>query len=122
MNSTPCCKKTGAGAYVLAAAGTFLVMGWLVWLMRSYTQPPSLAESRAVERRKIRDEYLAANAPILETYAWQDASKDIVRVPVARAKELILQEWQDPDKGWSLLTNRAAKAFAPAAVAKNPYE
>jgi hypothetical protein len=122
MNPETPCKKSCAGVYVLAVAGTFLVMGWLVWLMRSYTQPPSLAESRGVERRKIRDDFHGVNAPLLEGYAWQDPGKDIVRVPVTRAKELILQEWQDPAKGYSLLTNRAAKAFAPAVEAKNKYE
>jgi hypothetical protein len=122
MNPESNCKKSCAGVYVLAIAGTFLVMGWVVWLMRTYTQPPSLAEVRGNERRKIRDDLHAANEPVLDTYAWQDAGKEIVRVPVKQAKELILQEWQDPAKGYSLLTNRAAKAFAPAVVAKNPYE
>ena len=45
-----------------------------------------------------------------------------MRVPVERAKELILQEWQNPAAGRSNLVARAAKAFAPAAAAKNPYE
>jgi hypothetical protein len=107
---------------VLASLGTLLIVGWLVCLMRSYTQPPSLAESRGVERRKIRDDFHGANTPLLDSYAWQDPSKDIVRIPVAQAKALILQEWQDPEKGWSTLTNRAEKAFAPAAAPKNQYE
>lgn len=122
MNTEPCGRKTSAGVYALGVAGTFLVMGWLVWLMRGYTQPPALAEVRAAERLKIKAEFLAANAPLLETYDWQDKSKDIIRVPVQRAKELILQEWQNPAAGRSNLVARATKAFAPAAVAKNPYE
>ncbi|MGA3180194.1 MAG: hypothetical protein ABSF38_07630 [Verrucomicrobiota bacterium] len=118
----PCRRKTSAGVYVLGVAGTFLVMAWLVWLMRSYTQPPALAAVRAAERLKIKADFLAANAPLLESYAWQDPTHDVVRIPVARAKELILQEWQNPVAGHSLLTNRAAKAFAPVAEAKNQYE
>jgi hypothetical protein len=118
----PCCQKTSAGAYILGVAGTFLVMAWLVWLMRGYTQPPALAQVRAAERLKIKADFLAANAPLLDSYGWQDPTKDIVRVPVARAKELILQEWKDPAAGRSLLTNRAAKAFAPVAPPKNEYE
>jgi len=35
---------------------------------------------------------------------------------------LILQEWQNPAAGHSNLVARAAKAFAPAAPVKNPYE
>ncbi|MGD1085192.1 MAG: hypothetical protein ABSA47_10650 [Verrucomicrobiota bacterium] len=117
-----CRRKTGLGAYILGVAGTFLVMAWLVWLMRGYTQPPALAQVRAAERLKIKADFLAANAPLLDSYAWQDPTKDIVRVPVARAKELILQEWRNPAAGRDLLTNRAAKAFAPVAAPKNEYE
>jgi hypothetical protein len=122
MNTESNCKKSCAGVYALAAAGTFLVMGSLVWLMRSYTQPPSLAEVRGTERRKIRDDLRALNQPLLDNYAWQDPVKEIVRVPVEQAKDLILQEWQDPAKGYALLTNRAAKAFAPAPPPVNKYK
>ncbi|MGA2540194.1 MAG: hypothetical protein ABSG78_01390 [Verrucomicrobiota bacterium] len=110
------------GLTVLGVAGTFLVMAWLVWLMRAYTQAPALAQARAAERLKIKAEFDAANAPLLNGYEWADKEKGFVRIPVERAKELILQEWQNPAAGRSVLTNRAAKEFAPAAVAKNPYE
>jgi hypothetical protein len=125
MNSpTPesCCRKTSVAAYVLGVAGAFLVMAWLVWLMRSYTQPPALAEVRAGERMKIKSDFQAANAPLLDTYAWQDVTHDIVRIPVARAKDLVLQEWQNPAAGHKLLITRVAKAFAPVAEAKNQFE
>jgi hypothetical protein len=114
--------KNGTFLTVLAAAGTLLVMAWLVWLMRAYTQPPSLAEARAAERMKIKAEFDAANAPLLNGYDWADKDKGFVRVPVERAKELILQEWRDPAAGRSNLLQRAAKEFAPAVAAKNPYE
>jgi len=87
------------GLTVLGVAGTFLVMAWLVWLMRAYTQAPALAQARAAERLKIKAEFDAANAPLLNGYEWADKEKGFVRIPVERAKE-----------------------FAPAAVAKNPYE
>lgn len=97
-------------------------MAWLVWLMRSYTQPPALAEVRAAERLKIKSDFVAANAPLVDSYAWQDQTHDIVRIPLDRAKELILQEWKDPVAGHSLLTNRAAQAFAPVKPPVNKYE
>lgn len=121
-NPETCCRKTSAAVYVLGVAGTFLVMAWLVWLMRGYTQPPSLPEVRATERLKIKSDFLAANAPLLDSYAWQDPTHDVVRIPIAQAKELILREWQNPAAGRSLLTNRVAKAFAPVAPPKNVYE
>ena len=114
MNPENCCQKTRIAANVVAVLGTFLVMGFLVALMRHYTAAPSLAEDRAAERMKILAEFNAANAPLLEKYDWQDQTKGIVRVPVTRAKELVLEEWKNPAAARSNLMERAAKAFAPA--------
>ena len=122
MNAESTSRKNGTFLTVLAAVGTLLVMAWLVWLMRAYTQPPSLAETRATERMKTKAEFDAANAPLINGYDWADQQKGFVSVPVERAKELILQEWQNPAAGRSNLLQRAAKEFAPAVAAKNPYE
>jgi hypothetical protein len=122
MNAESTSRKNGTFLTVLAAVGTLLVMAWLVWLMRAYTQPPSLAETRATERMKTKAEFDAANAPLINGYDWADQQKGFVRLPVERAKELILQEWQNPAAGRSNLLQRAAKEFAPAVAAKNPYE
>jgi len=107
---------------MLGVAGSFLVMAWLVWLMRDYTQPPALAQVRAAERLKIKAEFDAANAPLLNGYDWADKGKGIVRLPVERAKELILLEWQNPAAGRSNLAARAAKASAPAPPPVKPHE
>ena len=102
--------------------GSFLVMAWMVWLMRSYTRPLPLAEIRATERMKIKHDFDQANNPIFSGYDWQDKSRGFIRIPVEQAKEIILQEWQDPVKGRTILTNRAAKEFAPVAEVKSVYE
>ena len=122
MNTESNRQKCRAGLSVLGVAGSFLVMAWLVWLMRDYTQPPAPAQARAQERLKIKAEFDAANAPLLAGYDWADKPKGIVRIPVERAKELIVGEWQNPAAGRSNLLARAAKAFEPAAPAVNPYE
>ena len=83
-----------------------------VCLMRHYTEVPSLSADRAAERMKILAEFKAANALFPEKYDWQDKDKGIVRVPLARAKELVLEEWQNPAAARSNLMARAAKAFA----------
>ena len=125
MNPESCRQKTRIAANVLAILGTFLVMAFLVGLMRHYTATPSLAADRAAERMKILADFKAVNAPLLEKYDWQDKDKGIVRVPVARAKELVLEEWRNPAAAHSHLMERAAKAFAlppkPPPV-KNEYE
>jgi hypothetical protein len=122
MNTESNFRKSRNALTVLGVAGSFLVMAWLVWLMRGYTQPPALAQTRAGERLKIKADFDAANAPLLNGYDWADKPKAIVRIPVERAKELILQEWQNPAAGRSNLLARAARAFPPAAPAVNPHE
>jgi hypothetical protein len=125
MNSEPCRQTSRVTANVLAILGTFLVMALLVALMRHYTAAPSLSEDRAAERMKILADFKAANAPLLDKYDWQDKDKGIVRIPVDRAKELVLEEWQNPAVAHSNLMERAAKAFAPAPKPpekKNEYE
>jgi hypothetical protein len=125
MNPESCRQKARIAANMLAILGTFLVMAFLVALMRHYTPTPPLAADRAAERIKILADFKAVNAPLLEKYDWQDKDRGIVRVPVARAKELVLEEWQNPAAARSNLMERAAKAFAPAPKPpepKNPYE
>ncbi|MGA2747721.1 MAG: hypothetical protein ABSG59_03015 [Verrucomicrobiota bacterium] len=126
MNSETDCQKTRLGAYVIAILGTFLVMALLVELMRHYTHGPSLRAADAARRMQILTDFQAANAPLLEKYDWQDQAKGFVHVPMDRAMELVLREWQDdPAAGRSNLMARAAKEFAPAPKPpeqKNEYE
>jgi hypothetical protein len=112
MNPESTCQKTRIAANVVAVLGAFLVVAVLVAFMRNYTATPSLSEDRAAERMKILADFKAANAPLLEKYDWQDEAKGIVHVPVARAKELVLEEWKNPATAHSNLMERAAKAFA----------
>jgi hypothetical protein len=114
MNPESCCQKSRTAATILAILGTFLVMAFLVALMRHYTEVPSLAADRGAERMKILAEFKTANEPLLDKYDWQDKDKGIVRVPITRAKELVLEEWQNPAAARSNLMERAAQAFAPA--------
>jgi Fe2+ transport system protein B len=125
MNPESPLQKARLAANVLAILGTLLVMAFLVWLMRYYTAAPSIAADRAAERLKILADFNAANAPLVEKYDWQDKDKGIVRVPLARAKELVLTEWQHPAAAHSNLMARAATAFAPPPKpppVKNEYE
>jgi hypothetical protein len=125
MNSDTCRQKTRVGAYVVAILGTFLLVGWLVWLMRSYTEAPSTFATRSAERMQILTEFKAANGPLLEKYDWQDQAKGFVRIPIEQAKKLVLEEWRDPVAARSNLMARAAIEFAPPPKVpekKNEYE
>ncbi len=125
MNTDSCCRNSRLGVYAVGALGTLLVMGSLVWLMRHYTEAPPVTAQRSAERLQILAEFNAANAPLKENYDWQDQPHGIVRIPLERAKELVLEEWQNPAVGRSNLIARAAKAFAPLPKPpekKNEYE
>jgi hypothetical protein len=109
----------------MAIVGAFLVMSILVALMRHYSTPPSMFAERGAERMKILAEFNAVNEPLLNKYDWQDKDKGFIRVPVERAKELVLEEWKNPAAARSNLIERASREFAPAPKPpekKNQYE
>lgn len=108
------CRNGRLYLYSLASLGTFLIVGWLVWVMIHYTRPAPLAEDRAALRRKNLAELRAANAEALNHYGWIDQARGIVRLPVEEAMRLTVQEWQNPAAARSNLIARAAMAAAPA--------
>lgn len=112
MNSQPE-RKCGTCAYVAAIIGAFLIVAGLVWIMRSYTRPEPLGEDRANERRKALAELRAANAEVLNNYAWQDPTRGVVRMPIDQAMKLAEQAWQNPAAARSNLIARVEKATAP---------
>ena len=126
MNPNTGCTETARNtAWFIAIVGTFLIVAGLVVVMSHYTKPAPLGADRAAERYKILDELRLQTAKEMTGYAWQDPSKEIVRIPIQRAMEITLQEWRDPAKGRAELIARMEKATAvpPAAPAPaNPYE
>jgi hypothetical protein len=120
-----CCDKARVTAYSIGILGTFLLVALLVLAMRHYTQPASVGAGRVAERHKLLQDQRAVDAKTLSEYDWQDKDKGIVRLPVRRALELVLQEWQNPSAARSNLMTRVDKATAapPKAPEKpNPYE
>jgi hypothetical protein len=120
-----CCDKARVTAYSVGILGTFLLVALLVLAMRHYTQSAPIGASRVEERHKFLQDHRAADAKTLSEYDWQDKDKGIVRLPLKRALELVLQEWQNPAGARSNLIARVDKATAapPKAPEKpNPYE
>ena len=122
-------RTTAAGssflAYSAAILGAFLIMVFLVQAMKRYTAPPPISQARAEERRKALAELRGTTTQALMTYAWQDQTKSIVRLPVERAMELVVQEWQNPAAGRSNLIARMEAATAvppPEPEAPSVYE
>ena len=111
-----------ATVYAIAILGTFLITATLVWWMYHYTHPAPLGADRVQERHKNLREQHEAEARVLTEYDWQDRGKEIVRLPIQRAVELTLQEWQNPAAARSNLIARVEKATAPAPAKPNIYE
>ena len=112
MNNGSCCK-TKCAVYVVAILGSFLIMAALVKIMQSKTSTGSIGAERAEERRKNLITVRAETEQALKNYAWQDQAKGLVRLPIERAMEVTLQEFQNPTAARSNLISRVEKATAP---------
>jgi hypothetical protein len=123
MTSPTPADKARVAAFAVAILGVFLTMWVLVRFLQRYTAPLPVGQERVELRRKSLAEINAANAELLTQYAEIDKTKGIWRVPIARAMELTLQEWQDPATGRSNLVARAEKAAAaPPKPPEKPSE
>jgi hypothetical protein len=108
-------KKCNYGifAYAIAVVGSFLIVAGLAWVMYHFTRPEPLGEDRAALRRKNLAELRAANAEILNNYAWQDQGKGVVRLPIDQAMKIAESEWRvNPAAARSNLIARVEKATA----------
>lgn len=112
-------------AWSLAIVGTFLLMALLVWAMYHYTRPEDLNAARVLERYQFLEQVQAAESQAVSQYAWRDRDKGLVILPIERALELTLREWQDPAAARSNLIALVEKAVAlppPPPAPVNPYE
>ncbi len=105
-------KGSSSFLYLLAIIGALLVMTYTVKQVRKLTEPAPLGVARAEERAKALAETRAADQTGLTTYGWQDKERAIVRIPIDRALELTLAEWQNPREGRSKLLEASKKATA----------
>ena len=106
----------------ISVVGIFLIMSGLIALMYHYTQPPPEDHAHWTERKRNLAELSAQNKELLENYGWVDKTRGIVRLPIGRAMELTVREWQNPAAARSNLLVRlqnAAPSVAPTNSATN---
>lgn len=106
----PCCR---CAVYGFAIVATLLIVGWLTCLMVKNLRPAPVGEARAEERRKALAEVRATASEQLAKYDWQDPVRKIVHLPIGRAMELTVHEWQNPAEGRAKLLAHLQKATAP---------
>ncbi|MFN7139136.1 MAG: hypothetical protein ACK4UN_07350 [Limisphaerales bacterium] len=99
--------------YTIAILGTFLIIGWLVWLMLG-NRPAPIGATRSEARYKAAAELKSASTEALTAIAWQDEGRGLVRLPIDHAKKLTVQKWQNPSAARADLLSRVDKATAPA--------
>jgi hypothetical protein len=105
----------------LSILGAFLIVAALVWAMQHYTSPAPLNAGRAAERANALKELRAAESAALQTTAWIDQGKGIVRLRIEDAMKLAEREWQNPDAARSNLIARVARAnFVPPPAPPKP--
>jgi hypothetical protein len=107
-------------AWSVGILGTFLLMALLLWAMYHYTRPDPLGADRVQERHQFLREIRTADAQALQDYAWIDQSKGFVRIPLERALELTVREWQDPAAARARLIERVGQVFAEPPAAPEP--
>lgn len=103
----------------LGAMGAFLLLAVVVLVMIRATRAPAIDARRVQERYQSLREVRLAESNALHQYTWQDRAREIVRLPIDRALELTVAEWQNPAAARSNLIERVEKATAPL---PNPYE
>jgi len=114
--------RSSLAIYALGVIGSFLIVIALVWAMYRYTRPVPISGNRAAERKKALVEIRNAEAESLNSYGWVDQTKGLVRLPIARGMELVLQESKNPGAARSNLVARAEKAAEVPPPPANKYE
>jgi hypothetical protein len=106
-------NRTGL-IYTLTIIGAFLIVGFLVWVMYQFTQPPPLGQNRGVERSKALTELRAYESEQLNNVGWIDPAKGIVRMRIEDAMKIVEQQWsKDPAAARSNLISRVEAANPP---------
>ena len=120
-DETKSCPKNGGccpGRCALLVLAGLLAAGVLAAALARFTSPAPVDSDRDALRARTLAELRATNTGALNNYGWQDQSKGIVRLPIARAMELMLTEWKDPAAGRAALIAREEKASPPAPPAQ----
>jgi hypothetical protein len=101
--------------YGIVIAMCFLLMFYVVRGMYIQNNPGRVNSARAAERVKVRNEVREKTTTALLQGGMIDTNKGIVRLPIARAMQMTVEAYQNPEAARSNLIARAQKAAEPVA-------
>lgn len=88
-STSGCCPCTLFRAAILG----FILIGVFAAVAHFYTpEDKDILADQAAARKAYREQLEAEQKQAATTYAWIDKEAGIVRLPVARAKELMIEE------------------------------
>jgi hypothetical protein len=115
-------RASGAAVGFILGSIIFAVLGVIVKLSAS---APPIDATRATTISSALSEIRSNEVVSLESPAWIDRSRGIVRLPIATAEQLAAEEWKNPAQARADLISRAQHASAPApkpAPTANPFQ
>lgn len=111
MSDTSCTSSPKAASW-LGVLGAFLVVAFLVMMMRQYLPQAPVNQARIDERKKALAEIRAEGEKAMNNEEVLDKGKKLVRLRIERAMELTVEEYKNPAAARSGLIARAEKASA----------
>ncbi len=113
-NNSVCCSSScfSVLGYIVAIVVSILIVAALNFMMRDKTKPVEDASrnTRAAERKAELHHLQTNTVAIAKAYGEPDAN-GIQRIPVARAMQLIVSEYEDPKAGPATLHARVNKSM-----------
>ncbi|HTV42489.1 MAG TPA: hypothetical protein VMF08_18120 [Candidatus Sulfotelmatobacter sp.] len=110
---------SGAAVGYIFGSLIFIV---LVVIVKLSATVPAIDANRAATISSALYDIRTNEIASLDTPAWIDRSRGIVRLPIATAEQLAAHEWSNPAQARADLIARAQRATAPVKPAANPFE
>ena len=112
-------RASGAAVGFILGSLIFIV---LVAIVKLSTTVPAIDADRAATISGDLHDIRTNEAVSLDTPAWIDRSRGIVRLPIETAEQLAAQTWTNSAQARADLIARAHRASAPAPKPANQFE
>ncbi len=109
-----CCDYAKVAIYSVAILCVLLIGYMMIHAMRRYARSPQVTANRAAERAAARAEIMQkSQAELHGDYVVLNKNNGVVRLPIDRAMEMVIQGGQNPAGFRSNLLARVESATKP---------